>query len=77
LNQDLSTVKNYIFNHTISPTFKTHLYKENHLGEFKSETEKELVRNNLDVYSKKEVNKLISHIVVGDSSGSFVTKDEV
>jgi hypothetical protein len=36
------------------PEYKTHLFKENYLGEFKSETEKALVRNNLGVYSKKE-----------------------
>lgn len=57
--------------------FKTPLFKENYLIEFGSETEKELIRFNLDVYSKKEVNNLISHIIVGDVNGDFVTKDEV
>jgi hypothetical protein len=34
------------------PEYKTHLFKENYLGEFKTETEKTLARNNLGVYSK-------------------------
>lgn len=59
------------------PNYKQSLYKENYLGEFKNETEKELARYNLGVYSKKEVNNLISHIIIGDISGNFITKDEV
>ena len=68
---------NTIIKECPKPEYKTPLYKENHLSEFKNETEKELVRHNLGVYSKKEVNKLISHIIVGDVSGNFITKDEV
>ena len=49
------------------PEFKSHLFKENYLGEFKSETEKQKVRDNLEVYSKKEVTKIIqtktSHLI--------------
>ena len=68
---------NIITHECPKPTYKTHLYKENHLGEFKSETEKALVRQNLDIYSKQDINKLISDIIIGDFSKSFVTRDEV
>lgn len=68
---------NTIVQECLKPEYKTPLYKENHLIEFKNETEKELVRQNLDIYSKKEVNNLISHIIAGDTSGNFITKDEV
>lgn len=68
-------------NNTISqdcpkPQYKTHLFKENHLGEFKSETEKSLVRYNIGVYSKTEVHDLVSHII-SDGTASFVTKEQV
>lgn len=56
------------------PKYKTHLFKENYLGEFKTETEKTLARNNLGVYSKQEVNKIVSHII---KESSLVTKDDV
>lgn len=59
------------------PKYKIPLFKENYLNEFESDTEKVLIRHNIDVYSKKEVNDLISHIVVGDVSGNFVTKDNL
>ena len=68
---------NIIIQECPKPEYKTPLYKENHLIEFNSDTEKELVRQNLNVYSKKEVNNLISHIIVGDTQGNFITKDEV
>lgn len=68
-------------NNTISqdcpkPQYKTHLFKENYLSEFKSETEKTLVRYNIGVYSKVEVHDLVSHII-SDGTATFVTKDEV
>lgn len=68
-------------NNTISqdcpkPQYKTHLFKENHLSEFKSETEKALVRYNIGVYSKTEVHDLVSHII-SDGTASFVTKEQV
>lgn len=56
------------------PEYKTHLFKENYLGEFKTETEKTLARNNLGVYSKQEVDKIVSHIV---KESSLITKEEV
>lgn len=45
------------------PQFKTHLFKENYLGEFKEETEKQKVRDNLGI--KEEVVKIIqsSHLI--------------
>lgn len=57
------------------PKFKTHLCKENYLGEFESETEKTLARNNLEVYSKNEIDKVISQII--ESNKNFTTKKEV
>lgn len=54
------------------PVFKTHLCKELYLGEFNSETEKKLARNNLNVYSKQE-----THIIVQEQISNFVTKNEV
>lgn len=58
------------------PKYKTHLCKENYLGEFKSESEKKLVRNNLGIYSKEEIDRIISQIVQ-DNDNNFVTKEEV
>lgn len=55
------------------PEYKTPLYKENYLGEFK-ETEKELIRNNLGVYSKPEVEKIVNQLIANDST-SFITKE--
>lgn len=57
------------------PEYHTHLCKENYLGEFKAESEKTLARNNLGVYSKEEVDKIVSQIVQ-DNNG-FATKKEV
>ena len=54
------------------PVFKTHLLKENYLSEFKNDVEKEIVRNHLQVYSKKEIDERISHIIVDP-----ITKDEI
>lgn len=56
------------------PKYKTHLFKENYLGEFKSETEKALARNNLGVYSKEETDKIISHIVIEEG---LVSREEI
>lgn len=56
------------------PKFKTHLCKENYLGEFTEETEKALVRYNIDVYSKKETTQIVSHII---KETSLITKTEV
>jgi hypothetical protein len=41
------------------PIYKSHLYKENYLSEFKTETEKELVRSHLGVYGKSETITII------------------
>lgn len=57
-------------------TCKTHLFKENYLSEFKSETEKQLVRNNLDLYSKQEVEKMVESKIT-DNTSSFVTLEKV
>lgn len=56
------------------PQYKTHLCKENYLGEFTKETEKALVRNNIGVYSKNEVREVVSHII---SDSSLITRSEV
>lgn len=56
------------------PKYKTHLCKENYLGEFKTEFEKALARTNLGVYSKEEIDKIVGQIV---KDNNFVTKEEV
>lgn len=56
------------------PKYKTHLCKENYLGEFKTEFEKALARTNLGVYSKEEIDKIVGQIV---EDNNFVTKEEV
>lgn len=53
----------------------THLYKENYLGEFKEESEKALARYNLGVYSKTEIDNIVSKII--QENNNFVTKSEV
>lgn len=53
----------------------THLYKENYLGEFKEESEKALARYNLGVYSKAEIDEVVSKIV--QENDNFVTKSQV
>ena len=58
------------------PKYKTHLCKENYLSEFKTESEKQLARNNLGVYSKEEINDILSKIVENNNK-QFVTKEEV
>lgn len=55
---------------------KTHLLKENYLNEFKTESEKTLVRSHLGVYSKSEVNEVIETKVLDYTSG-FVTIEKV
>lgn len=57
------------------PEYKTHLCKENYLSEFKTEAEKVLARNNLGVYSKKEIDIIIGGII--ENHSQYVTKNEV
>lgn len=59
------------------PELHTHLCKENYLGEFKEESEKALARDNLGVYSKDEVSKVLADAVVNLDSSIFITKKEV
>lgn len=56
------------------PKFKSHLYKENYLSEFKTETEKRLVRENIGVYGKPEIVAVIKTEV---SKQGFIGKDDV
>lgn len=59
-----------------SPELVEYLNKSNHLSEFKTDTDKELARQNLEVYSSTQVNKLLEQIT--NSVGSiYVTKKEV
>jgi hypothetical protein len=44
--------ENKLIKNCPKPEYKTYLFRENYLGEFKTETEKTLARNNLEVYSK-------------------------
>lgn len=53
-----------------------YLDSSNHLGEFKTETDKELARQNLGVYSKDKINQLLNSIT-SDVGSLFVTKEEV
>lgn len=59
------------------PELHTHLCKENYLGEFKEESEKALARNNLGVYSKDEVSKVLADAVANLDTSIFITKKEV
>lgn len=59
------------------PKYKTYLCKENYLGEFKTESEKTLARNNLGVYSKEEIDKIVGQIVENNNNNNFITRKEV
>lgn len=59
------------------PELHTHLCKENYLGEFKEESEKALARDNLGVYSKDEVSKVLADAVANLDTSIFITKKEV
>lgn len=68
-------------NNTISqdcpkPEYKVPLYKENYLSEFKGETEKAMARENLGVYGKSDINRIVSEIIANDTS-TFITVVEV
>ena len=67
---------NTVFKDCPKPKYKTHLCKENYLSEFKTESEKQLARTNLGVYSKEEINDIIAKIVENNNK-QFVTKGEV
>ena len=56
------------------PQWHRHLCKENFLGEFKTELEKQLARDNLNVYSKIQIDEFIKNLSGADLS-SFITKD--
>lgn len=59
-----------------APELVEYLSKGNHLSEFKTDTDKELARQNLEVYSSTQVNELLEQIT--NSVGSiYVTKKEV
>ena len=59
-----------------TPELVEYLSKGNHLSEFKTNTDKELARQNLEVYSSTQVNELLEQIT--NSVGSiYVTKKEV
>ena len=59
------------------PELHTYLCKENYLGEFKEESEKALARDNLGVYSKDEVSKVLADVVANIDTSIFITKKEV
>lgn len=52
-------LKNEIVVECAKPTYKTHIFKENFLGEFKTKIEKQKARDNLNVYSKGEVDEIV------------------
>ena len=58
------------------PELVQYLRKDKHLSEFKTETDKELARQNLGVYSSTKVDQLLKEIT--NSVGSiYVTKSEL
>lgn len=57
------------------PKLITYLAVEAYLGEFKQETEKQLARSNLGVYSSKEVDAMVSNIAT-NLKNNYVTKEE-
>lgn len=50
------------------PKYKSHLCRENYLGEFKTESEKQQARTNLGVYSIKEIDEFINNIEINNIS---------
>lgn len=56
------------------PSFKTHLFKENYLSEFKTDIEKEKVRKNIGACGESEIKQIVSHII---TESTFISKDEV
>ena len=59
-----------------SPKLVEYLRQDLHLGEFRTDTDKELARQNLGVYSSTKVDQLLKEIT--NSVGSiYVTKTEV
>lgn len=56
------------------PSFKTHLFKENYLSEFKTDLEKEKVRKNIGACGESEIKQIVSHII---TQSTFVSKDEI
>lgn len=59
-----------------APKFKIPLCKDNFLGEFETVLEKQLARYNLGVYSKEEVDNVVSKIV-NINITNLATKSEV
>ena len=58
------------------PELVEYLRQDKHLGEFRTETDKELARQNLGVYSSTKVDLLLKEIT--NSVGSiYVTKNEI
>lgn len=64
------------FNCFGTPSYKIPLYKENYFSEFVSETEKQLVRNNLGIVGESEVLNMVKKIIKEDT-GSFITKEDI
>lgn len=58
------------------PQYKSLLYKENYLGEFETEEDKQQVRQNLEIYSKSETTQLIAKVVSGNNE-VLATKEEL
>ena len=56
--------------------FKTPLFKEDYLAAFSSETERELVRNNLGIVGASEVRQMVKELINKDID-SFITIDKV
>lgn len=59
-----------------TPNYVQYLERSNHLSEFETETDRELARQNLGVYSKDKVNQLLSSIT-NNVGNLYVTRTEV
>lgn len=66
---------NTVYKECPKPKWSSHLSVGNYLSEFKTDQEKEIARNNLEVYSKDEIDTFISNISVDTTA--YVTKPEV
>ena len=69
-------IENILRRECKKPKYKQHLCKENYLSEFEAETEKQLARTNLGIYSKQETDSLLEKLIEAHSQ-DFVTHSQV
>lgn len=66
--------QNTLTKECFKPSFKSHLFKENFLGEFQTDFEKSLARKNIKACGELEVKEIISHVI---SKTEFLSKKDV